>query len=460
MATQDTGSVQYTKMTETSIPKLIGTLSVPTILTMLVSNIYNLVDTAFVGTLGNSASGAVGIVFGYMAVLQAAGFLFGQGAGSNIARALGKQDIRLANQYAFTGFALSFVSGIAVSVLSLVFLKDIAYFLGSTDTIYPYSRTYLLFIIASAPFITSAFTLNNILRFEGRAARGMIGMMTGAVLNIAGDALFIFVFRMGIAGAGLSTAVSQVITFTVLVMQFVTHKSQTSISPKYFTAEPEKIMNILGTGLPSLIRQSLGSICTIVLNNQAAVYGDEAIAAMSIVSRTGFFVMSIAIGIGQGYQPVCGYNYGAGKYRRVRNGFWFTTAAAWIVIIVLGTLAVIFSDSFVHLFRDDETVVSIASRALKLHFISLMFMPLCMITEMGLQSTGNKFLASVSAMLKNGLVFIPVLLVMARFKGLSGIQEAQPLTYLIDSVVCIPFTVIFLKKLNISEKQVLSTEKQ
>lgn len=449
MSADDSQSAQYIRMTETPIPKLIGRLSVPTVLTMLVSNFYNLADTAFVGTLGNSASGAVGIVFGYMAVLQAVGFLFGQGCGSNISRALGQKNNRLASQYAFTGFALSFASGLAVSVLSFVFLKEIAFFLGSTDTIYPYARTYLIFIIISAPFTTAGFTLNNILRFEGKAARGMIGMMTGALLNIAGDAVFIFVFRMGITGAGLSTALSQTASFVILLYQFVSGKSQTSLSPSHFTSDLSVLTDILGTGLPSLIRQSLGSLCTIVLNNQASVYGDEAIAAMSIVSRTGFFVMSLAIGIGQGYQPVCGYNYGAGKYSRVKKGFWFTTLAAWTVVILLGTLAVVFSDSFIRLFRDDEAVIAIAERALKLHFEALMFMPLCMITEMGLQSTGQKLLASFSAMLKNGMVFIPVLLVLSHFRGLSGIQEAQPLTYLIDSVVCIPFTFIFLRKLSL-----------
>jgi len=453
MTKTDEQTAHYKKMTETSIPGLIGALSVPTVITMLITNIYNLVDTAFVGTLGNSASGAVGVVFGFMAILQAVGFLCGQGCGSNLSRALGQKDRTLANRYGFTGFAMSFAFGLIITVFGFIFIRNIAYFLGSTDTIYPYAKTYLMFIIGSAPFITSSFTLNNILRFEGKAALGMRGMLAGAVLNIAGDALFIFVFRMGIAGAGLSTALSQVVTFVILMVQFMRNKSQISMSPQYFTTDAAVITGILATGLPSLIRQSLGSISTIILNNSAGVYGDEAIAAMSIVTRTGFFVMALALGIGQGYQPVCGFNYGAGKYSRVRKGFWFTVSAAFAVVTVPGILAVIFSSSFIHIFRDDPVVISIADRAMKLNFISMMFMPLCMITEMGLQSTGQKMLASVSAMLKNGLVFIPVLIIMTKFRGLSGIQEAQPLTYMIDVVICLPFTFIFLNKLKKLEKQ-------
>lgn len=443
----DEQTAHYKKMTETPVAKLIGTLSVPTVITMLISNFYNLVDTAFVGTLGNSASGAVGVVFGFMAILQAVGFLCGQGCGSNLARALGQKNKTMASQYAFTGFSMSFTFGTIITLTGLVFIKNIAYFLGSTDTIYPYARTYLLYIICSAPFITSSFTLNNILRFEGKAALGMRGMLAGAILNIGGDALFIFVFKLGIAGAGLSTALSQVITFIILLMQFIRKKSQVTLSAQYFTWDKTVIGGILATGLPSLIRQTLGSMSTIILNNSAGVYGDEAIAAMSIVTRTGFFVMALALGIGQGYQPVCGFNYGAGKYERVRKGFWFTVSVSSAVVIVLGTLAVIFSGSFIHLFRDDEVVISIADRAMKLNFISMMFMPLCMITEMGLQSTGQKVLASVSAMLKNGLLFIPVLIIMTKLRGLNGIQEAQPLTYMIDAVVCLPFTYIFLNKL-------------
>ncbi len=447
MSHSDTQSEQFIRMTETPVPKLIGTLAVPTVITMLISNFYNLADTAFVGTLGNSASGAVGVVFGFMAILQAVGFLCGQGCGSNLSRALGQKDRELASRYAFTGFAMSFTFGLLISLVSLIFIRSIAYFLGSTDTIYPYARTYLIYIISSAPFITSSFTLNNILRFEGKAALGMRGMLAGAILNIGGDALFIFVFKLGIAGAGLSTAIAQVITFIILLYQFSKGKSQVTLSPEYFAADLTVITSILSTGLPSLIRQSLGSLSTIILNNHAGVYGDEAIAAMSIVTRTGFFVMSLALGIGQGYQPVCGYNYGARRYDRVKKGFWFTVSVSFAILVVLGTTAVIFSSSLVRIFRDDPVVTEIADRAMKLNFISLMFMPLCMITEMGLQSTGSKMLASCSAMLKNGLMFIPVLIIMTKLRGLYGIQEAQPLTYVLDSVICLPFTFVFLKKL-------------
>lgn len=446
---------QYARMTETPIPKLVGALAVPTTISMLVTNIYNLVDTAFVGKLGTSASGAVGVVFGYMAILQACGFMFGQGSGSIAARLLGRRDIDGASRYASTGFFGSLVFGAVISILSRIFLEPLIMLLGSTDTILPYAKTYITYILIAAPFLTASLTLNNLLRYEGRAKLGTVGLMTGAVLNICGDAVFMFGCHMGIAGAGLSTAISQIISFSILLTMFLTGRTQSKLSIKYIFIKPAGIGNILATGFPSLIRQGLGSVSTILLNSEAAVYGDAAVSAMSIVSRISFFVMSIAIGIGQGYQPVGSFNYGAGKYGRVRQAYMFAFGVAEVFLIVLAVPVIAFAEPIVRLFRDDAQVVIYAVRALRLHCIALTMVPLTMITEMGFQSVGQKAYASVLSSMRSGILFIPTLWILSRVRGIAGIQEAQPAAFVMSFVVSLFFSRVFMRILSEKETSLL-----
>jgi len=437
---------QYEKMTETPVPKLVLTLSVPTIITMLVTNIYNLVDTAFVGKLGTSASGAVGIVFGFMAVIQAFGFMFGQGAGSIVSRLLGKCDRDNASMNASTGFFASFFCGLLVTVFGCIFLDDIVYFLGSTDTIAPYARTYISYILAAAPFMSSSFTLNNILRYEGKASLGMIGMLAGAVLNMAGDPLFMFVMDMGISGAGLSTALSQLVSWLLLLTIFVTGKTSTVISLKNLRAGTFlRLMNIMGTGFPSLLRQGLNSFTTILLNSRCAVYGDAAVAAMSIVTRIVFFAFSIALGVGQGFQPVAGFNYGAGKYSRLKKAFYFAGAVAEGIVFTGFIVLTALSGELIGIFRNDPDVIAVGTRALRLQAAAQMVLPPCMMVEMLYQCTGRKLGASVLSSLRSGLLFIPCLLLLSHFRGLSGIQEAQPLALLLSLPAAVPFAVHFFR---------------
>lgn len=438
---------QYEKMTTTPVEKLIVKLSIPTIITMLVSNIYNLVDTAFVGTLGNSASGAVGIVFGFMAILQAIGFLFGQGAGSIISRQLGQKNVKKASEVASTAFFLAFGVSIITLVICALFLDAIIMFLGSTDTIAPYAKIYISFILITAPFQVTSFTLNNILRYEGKAFYGMIGLLSGAFLNIGGDAIFMFVFDMGIAGAGLSTAISQVISFLILTIPFIKGKTQCKISLKNVVLKLNFASLIIITGSPSLVRQGLNSISTILMNFLSKPYGDEAIAAMSIVGRIFFFIFSISIGVGQGFQPVSGFNYGAKKYKRLKNAFSFTVCLSEILMIVFGSIIFICAPSFVRLFRNDDTVVNIAVRALRYQCAASLCMPLGMVTEMMFQSTGQKFWAIILSALRSGIIFIPLLIVLTLYWGLSGIQVAQAYTFVLSIIPVIFLVTRFLKKL-------------
>ena len=444
---------QYIKMTQTPVLPLITSLSVPTILSMLVTNIYNLADTAFVGQLGTAASGAVGIVFGYMAIIQAAGFMFGQGAGSIMARLLGARKAADAEKTASTAFFCSMISGGLIGLVSLVFLDPVVRVLGSTETIAPYARTYILFIIAAAPLMTASFTMNNLLRYDGKASLGMIGLMTGAIMNMAGDPILIFGFKLGIAGAGLSTALSQAVSFCILLSMFLRGKTTVGISWKKADFLPGRIWDICATGFPSMIRQALNALTTIVLNTCAKPYGDVAIAAMSIVSRISFFVFSIALGIGQGYQPVSAFNFGARKYGRLRKAFRVTAILSESVMLAGVILVLAFSGNLIGTFRDDPEVIAIGTRALRLHMLGMLALPFGMTVEMTLQSTGSRLAASVLSSMRSGLFFIPLVLILSRLRGLAGIQEAQPLAYLLATLWSLVFMRRFFGKIPLEDEE-------
>ena len=437
---------QFERMTTEPVGKLLFMLSVPTIISMMVTNIYNLVDTAFVGTLGTSESGATGIVFGSMAILQAVAFMCGQGAGSIMSRKLGAKELEQATQYSSTGFFLSFALGLIMAVLSFVFMKPLLYLLGSTQTIAPYAGTYIFYILLSAPFFTSSLTMNNLLRYEGKAKFGTIGLMIGAVINIFGDMVLMFGLHLGIAGAGISTAVSQVISFSILLSMFLRRKTQTKISVKYVARDFKTVWNIIGTGFPSLLRQTLNSVATMLLNRTAGVYGDEAVAAMSIVSRISFFPMAVAIGIGQGFQPISSFNYGANRKKRVRKAFWTAFAGEECVLIFISVPIYIFAGTLVQQLRDDPLVIELGIRALRLMCVGQLFVPLTMMVEMGFQSIGEKLLASFGSCLRSGLLFIPTLLILTNIRGISGVQEAQPLSFVFTFIVCLFLCRIYLKR--------------
>lgn len=439
---------QYAKMSETPVPKLILELSVPSIISMLVTNIYNLVDTAFVGRLGTSASGAVGIVFGFMAIIQAFGFMFGQGSGSILSRALGKRDIESASVHATAGFFGSFLFGLLICIFGFALLDDVVYLLGSTDTIAPYAKTYISYILISAPFMCSCLTMNNILRYEGKAFLGMIGLMSGAILNMVGDPILMFGLKMGISGAGLSTALSQLVSWCILLWMFLSGKTESKLSlANARLVTLAMIGNIMATGFPSLLRQALNSITTVMLNSRCGDYGDAAVAAMSIVSRIAFFAFSVALGVGQGFQPVSAFSYGARKYTRLRKGFRFACFMSEGIIIVSCAVLIVFSGDLIGIFRDDTEVIRIGTRALRLQALATLVLPPCMVVEMLFQSTGKRLGASILSSLRNGLFFIAALMILPRIRGLAGIQESQPLSMLVSVPFFVVFAVFFFRRL-------------
>ena len=346
---------KFKVMTESPVKPLVCRLAAPTIVSMLVTSFYNMADTFFVGQIDTSASAAVGVVFSLMAVIQAVGFFFGHGSGNYISRALGRHETEDAERMAAVGFFSALGGGSVIMVFGLLFLRPLARWLGSTETILPYAVSYMRLILIGAPYMTASLVLNNQLRFQGNAFYSMIGLVSGAVLNIALDPLLIFVFDMGIAGAALATILSQFVSF-VLLWIGVQRSGSLSIRAKNFRPTKALYLQILNGGTPSLLRQGLGSVATICLNVAAGVYGDAAIAGMSIVTRIMQFANSCLIGFGQGFQPVCGFNYGAKKYGRVKEAFWFCVLSSTGFLVALAVVGYIFAAPIVTVFRGDAKV--------------------------------------------------------------------------------------------------------
>lgn len=416
---------KFKMMTETPVPGLIGKLAIPTIISMLVTSFYNMADTFFVGKIGTSATAAVGVVFPVMAIIQALGFFCGHGSGNSISRKLGAKDIDAAEQLAAIGFFTALFLGIGVMVAGLVFLEPLAVFLGSTPTILPYTKEYLGIILIGAPYMTAQLVLNNQIRFQGNAFYSMIGITTGAVLNIALDPLFIFVFDMGISGAALATIISQFVSFLLLL-----------VGIRISTCIPIRIRNlknlrqhfatIAGGGLPSLFRQGLGSVAALALNLAANPYGDAAIAAMSIVSRITMFANSALIGFGQGFQPVCGFNYGAGRFDRVKEAFWFCVKVAVAALSILAVVGFIFSGNLIEIFRkNDPDVIRIGTTALRIQCVTFPLGSWVIMNNMLTQTIGKTVRASLLAAARQGLFFLPAILILPYIFGLTGIQSAQ-----------------------------------
>lgn len=434
-------------MTETPVSRLILKLAIPTIISMLITTIYNTADTFFVSKISVAASGATGIVFSLMAILQAFGFMLGHGAGSNISRLLGARKVEHASIFLSTSFFLAIGIGLFIGIFGLIFLEPFMLLLGSTETILPEAKAYGLYILIAAPAMVSSCVMNNVLRYEGIALYSMFGLAAGGLLNMFLDPIFIFALHLGTAGAGLSTAVSQYVSALILLLPFLRGKTVTKISLFSFTRSFSDIVNIVLTGMPSLLRQGLNGLATTLLNIQASVYGDAAIAAFSIVNRCSGLLFSIALGIGQGFQPVSSFNFGARKYTRVRRAFAFTVLAGMCVLLLLCSLCFINSESVVMLFRKDIDVVTIGSEALRYACVGLVTLPLSAIGGMLFQSNGKKGRAIFLSLMQSGGIFIPLLLILPRLLGLKGLELAQPAAYVVAGTFSIPFVLSYLSSM-------------
>ena len=442
---------KFHEMTEAPVGRLVCRLAAPCIISMLVTAFYNMADTFFVGMLKNpSATGAVGVVFSLMAIIQAVGFFFGHGSGNFISRELGKQHMEEAENMAATGFFSALAAGILICLLGQLFLTPLATLLGSTPTILPYSRAYLRIILFGAPWMTASLVLNNQLRFQGSAAYAMVGITSGAVLNIALDPIMIFWMDLGVAGAAWATIISQFISFCLLLAgcarggNLRIRISKVQLKPAYY------VMIIKG-GLPSLSRQGLASVATICLNQAAGPYGDTAIAAMGIVQRITMFGGSAMIGFGQGFQPVCGFNYGAQLYSRVRQGFWFCVKTSTGFLAVISLLGFLSAPQLISLFRDDPEVVAIGAAALRFQCVTFCTMSWVTMSNMMLQTIGRTGPATFLAMARQGIFFVPLVWLLSGTLGLLGVQITQSASDLLTLLAAIPIQRRVLRQLSVPD---------
>ena len=444
---------KYIKMTTTPVEKLICSLAGPTIVSMLVTSFYNMADTFFVGKIGTSATGAVGIVFSVMAIIQAFGFFFGHGSGNYVSRKLGEKDFEEASRMAATGFVSAFLAGLVIMIVGLIFLEPLCYLLGATPTILPHAKSCLRIILIGAPYMTAALVLNNQLRFQGSAFYGMIGITSGAVLNIVLDPLFIYVFHMGVAGAALATIISQFVSFLLLLRGTGTG-GNVHIDLRKFSPSIQRYKIIINGGSPSLCRQGLSSVSTACMNLMARPYGDAAIAAMSIVMRITNFAASIMTGFGQGFQPVCGFNYGARKFRRVQKGFWFCVRLSTVFLLGMSVLGWFGASGLVALFqREDQEVIAFGTRALRFQCISFPLLGWITMCNMMMQTIGKGVRASIMAMSRQGLFFIPLVIVLSSRIGFLGVQMSQPISDVLSFLVAIILQASVLREMNLQVKK-------
>lgn len=443
---QDAQQKKFIRMTTEPVGRLVSRLALPTVVSMLITALYNIVDAFFVGRLGPSATGSIGVVYSLMAVIQAVGFGFGHGSGNYISRKLGERDVDEASVMAMVGAVSSFLCGLLIALLGLYLFDDVALWLGSTPTIKPYAEQYMLYILLGAPFFACSLTLNNQLRLQGNANRAMVGIAGGAVLNCLLDPLFIFGLNMGVSGAGLSTFISQLTSFLILL--YATQRSDAvSLRPLNFRPTRARYVAILQGGAPSLCRQGTHSISNIVLNHAMKIYGDNFFAAMTIVIRLCSFIFAVTAGIGQGFQPVCGFNYGARLYQRVRLAYLYTQKLALTVLLSLTLLLVVFTPQIIAQFSSAEAVVHIGITIQRIQCISIPFMGVCIISSMLFQNINMYRQATLIALCRSGLFLIPILLILPPLIGMWGVIAAQPLADLCTFSLAMPMQTLLLRRL-------------
>ncbi len=445
MAMENTDN--YTFLTKAPIPKVIGTMAVPTIISMLISNLYNIVDGFFVGQINTQATAAVGVVSSLQFLIQAFSFFFGNGSGNYISRELGQKHHKNARVMASTGFFYTIAVAFAILVTGEIWLEEWAIALGSTPTIQPYTETYMGIVLLGTPFIMGSFLINNQMRFQGYAKYSMYGIVSGAILNCVLDPIFIFGLDMGIAGAAWATVIGQAIGFGVMWCMS-RMRGAIHYSIHRFSFSKVYIKEILAGGTPSVSRQGLACVAVIILNHSAGMFGDAAIAAMSIVNRITMFINSAVIGLGQGYQPVCGFCYGAKLYRRVKQGFWFCVRMGTCFHLFWTIVLFIFSAETIQLFRDDPHVIEIGTSALRFQIVTYILGSFMTMSNMMMQTCRMPWRANFVAAARRGLFLIPMVILLPRWFGLVGLEMSQAVSDVLSMACTIPITLSAFRQMD------------
>ncbi len=437
----------YRRMTESSVTRLVLSLSLPAILSQMITSIYNMADTFFVTGLGDSAVGAVSVVYALQSIIQAVGYGLAMGAGSLVSRCLGEKDDEGASRYASSAFFSAFFFGLLLAVVCLIDLDGLLLLFGSTDTILPYAVDYAFIILLGAPLMCSAFVISNVLRAEGKATLAMFGLTVGGVLNMVLDPIFIFGLDMGVAGAALATVLSQTIGFVFLLSFSIAGKSIVKLSIRRMGRRLGDYGLIVKTGLPTVFRQGLGSVATTLLNVRVKVYGDAAIAAVGLANKVYMLLRGLIIGVGQGFQPVAGYNYGAGKPRRVKKAFWVAVALGTGLSVASSLSLLLFSESIIGFFGPETAEVTrIGARMLRFLGLTIPVLGYSTFVNQLYQSLGYVTGATILASCRQGICFVPLIILLPMALGLDGILLAQGLSDLATCLISIPFNIYFLRR--------------
>lgn len=443
---------KFKLLTQSPVKPLVLRMAVPTVVSMLVTALYNVVDAAFIGHLSTEATAGVGVSFAYMTFIQAFGFFFGHGSGNFISRALGARKFQNAEQMAAIGFFTTFLVGVLSCVFGLCFLSSLSVMLGATPSIETYSNQYLKYILIATPFMMSALVLNNQLRLQGSANYAMMGLASGAVLNIILDSIFIFVLDWGVKGASIATMISQIYSWAVLLLG-TRLGGNVHIRLKYFIPSLYFYKEIVRGGLPSLCRQGLICFSTICLNRAAVVYSDpgmeaSTIAAFAIVSRIMMFAFSSIIGLGQGFQPVCGFNYGAKLYGRVRESYLFTTEISTLLLFVMAIFGFLFSAPLISIFRaEDAELIAIGTKVLHWQCAVFPLIGLTTTTNMLFQTTARVVKATFLSACRQGICFLIVIYTLPPLLGLNGLIATQAIADIMTFIISLPFAINASKRL-------------
>ena len=438
----ESSSQDLSYMLTMPIPQLVAKMAIPTVITMLVTSVYGIADMFFVSELGTSASAAVGIVFSIMTTIQALGFMLGMGAGSLISRKLGEGKVQEAESLATVAFFSSLAGGLLLLVVGLRLKTELMKVLGATATILPFAEEFAHYILIAAPVMCGAFVLNILLRSQGKAKLSMIGLSTGGILNIILEPIFIFKLKMGIGGAAVATCISQAVSFVLLLSIYLSHKELARISLQLLPPSlPRFFPKICASGGASLLRQSLVVVANVLLNIHASAYGDAAVAGISITSRVFLVVISVMFGVGQGFQPVAGFCFGAKQFDRVRKSYYFTLFISTLIQLIFAVLLFFFARHTVQLFQKAQEVVQVGTRAIRFYALSLPFLPLSVVTNMLLQVTGKNKQSIFLSSCRQGIFFLPLIFILPRFFGITGLELSQPLANLLSGLIAIPFLV-------------------
>lgn len=430
--------------------KIIPRMAIPTIISMMITSMYSLADTYFVSSLGTAATAAVGVNFSLDNIIMTAGSFLAVGANSYIARLLGARQDNKASQVLSTAFFTAIMTGSTVMLLGFIFMDPLVKLLGATGDVVAYSKDYASYILFAAPFMASNFVMNQCLRSEGSAAYSMIGIVSGAIPNIALDPLFIFVFGWGIKGAAAATAISKFVSFAILIMPYLRHNSLLRLSPRNIKYARDIVVEVTKMGSPTLIRIGLVATSTIIMNNLAGQFSESALAAISVANRVMMLMNSVVLGFGQGYQPVAGFNWGARRFDRVRGAFVFSSIAGVIAATVLGILLAVFTRQVMRLFTTaDEEMLAIGLLCIRLQCLTLPIHAWVIVVNMSYASLGKARGAAILSLSRQGICFIPMILLLPRLFGVNGLAAAQAAADVLSLLIALPLCVSLLREIRL-----------